>query len=70
MARLEMQEAIDKGIGRAVRKADTLMKNTYYVAIRSDEYIFRVSKMAHSILVVYMMLLLFILIVFIVNTYD
>ncbi|MBR3839917.1 MAG: ATP-binding protein [Erysipelotrichales bacterium] len=65
MSRPEVQEAIENGVGRAVRTSDTLMKNTYYAAIRCEDYILRVSKMAHSIFAVYITVLPFIVIMLI-----
>lgn len=69
--RPEVQGALSGKIGTDVRKSDTLLKNTYYVAIPCESYILRVAKQAHSIFVVYqailpMLLLLLILTILVI----
>lgn len=73
--RPEIQDALEKGKGRAIRKSQTLSKNTYYYAVRmSDGNVLRVAKesgnalhilwRAVPILIVVFLLLLFMCILF------
>lgn len=53
-ARPEMIQAMEEGVGQAVRKSETLSKNTFYYAERfSDGTVFRVAKDAGSIFSVF-----------------
>ena len=53
--RPEIQEAFDKGEGEAVRKSDTMNKNTFYYAVLLDNgTVLRVATNAQSLLAVIM----------------
>ena len=53
--RPEIQEAFDKGIGEAIRKSDTMKKNTFYYAVLLDNgTVLRVATNAQSIWSVFM----------------
>ena len=50
LGRPEIEEALEKGSGQAIRKSETLDKNTYYYALKLDDGdILRVAKEADSI---------------------
>ena len=50
LGRPEIEEALEKGSGQAIRKSETLDKNTYYYALKLDDGdILRVAKEAGSI---------------------
>lgn len=49
-ARKEIQEALEKGEGQAVRNSDTMSENLFYCAVRmEDGCVVRVSKQASSV---------------------
>lgn len=53
--RPEIQEAFDKGSGQAIRKSDTMKKNTFYYAVLLDNgTVLRVATNAQSIWSVFM----------------
>lgn len=50
LGRPEIEEALEKGSGQAIRKSETLDKNTYYYALKLDDGdILQVAKEADSI---------------------